>query len=336
MSFADANALINAVAARMPPGAASANMEQLFSRMMGIAMEEIQKAKHQNAYLPKEDFTAGYDAMLARIDTSGNPGLAKAISDYRAARTPEERDALKATLAGALDSAAQAAEQRAFNMLGGGAAADAEEIEEDEMPTSCPDNCDESKRPFNHLLHILTDDAIQYALDEAEANPQLASPEGIRPISDRKRIDYLRDYLEKERVSISDLIEKFIEEGCSGFAWAFLTDLPEFRAEIPKYYKCRGNSYGPRKCLACTCFIENSGTIAKILHPDLIVVEHYPSIMTHMLEVAIQEKDFTNMNVVYEHFRSMPNFSHYHEIFRQSVGDVSKLHKYARRWFKSH
>jgi hypothetical protein len=283
-----------------------------------------------------QDFTVGYDAMLAEIDTSGNPGLAKAIADYRSAGTPEERGALKDVLAGELNSAAQAAEQRAFNMLGGGAAADAEEIEEDEMPTSCPDNCDEIKRPFNHLLHMLTDDAIQFALDEAEVNPQLASPEGIRPISDRKRIDYLREYMENERVSITDLIEKFIEEGCSGFAWVFLIDLPEFSTEIPKYYKCRGNSHGARKCLACTCAIENSSVINKIHHPDCIFVEHYPSIMTHLLEVAIQEKNFTNMNVVYDHYRSLPNFMHYHEIFRQSLGDTSKLHEYARRWLKSH
>jgi hypothetical protein len=118
MSFPDPNALINAVKARIPPGGnlADANIDQLFFQLMPIFMEEIQKARQNMANLSEEDFDAGYDAMLAGIDTTGNPGLAQTIADYRSAKTREERDALKPVLVKALEQSADTLERSAFGI----------------------------------------------------------------------------------------------------------------------------------------------------------------------------------------------------------------------------
>lgn len=342
MSFSDADDLIRAVMERIPDhnvdGGQPPNMDQLFAQMMDVAMDEMYKASQTNANLRPQDFDAGYDATLAGIDTTGNPVLAKAIADYRAARTPEERDALKATLAGALESSAQEAERNVFSMLGGAAAGEAE----DAKPMQCGHmgcNCDNSNAPFNRLLHDLTDDGYKRALAyyestltkgfEPDDNAVFAA---VKPISDRNRLELLRAYIKQNQLSIDDIVSKFIAEGCRGFSWQFLMELPEFSAEIPKYYKCRS----PAACLVCTCCINNRGFIADIRHPNFVFVEHYPSIMTQELENAIKNKNFTNMNVFYEHFKGMQNFAHYHQVFKQSLGDISKLHKYAQRWLKSH
>jgi len=345
MSFTDADSLINAVMARAAvakagAGEAPASMEQLFIQMMGLAMEEIQKAQQHNTSLPREDFFAGYDALLAGIDTTNNPELAKAITDYRNARTKEERDALKPILANALEQSALAAERAVFSILEDELTDD--ETEENSVePKKCSRfmecNCDNSERPFNQLLHDLTDDAIEYALDDAELNPQMANQDTVKQLSDRKRIDFLKDYMEKERITISDIIAKFIEEGCRGFAWQFLKDLPAFREEITQHYKCRFPECDTAECMVCVCYLQNQGWIANIQHPNLVPLEHYLGVMTKLINDATDTQNTTNLTLVYTHFSKMPNFTHYHKIFKDSVSktDIIK-NKLIKKWLKKH
>lgn len=355
MSFADADALLNAVMARANEAGAGAEaspagIEQLFSQMMGIAMEEIQKAKQNNARIPQSAFQDGYDAMLAGIDTSDNPRLAKVIADYRAARTEEERVAIKPILAKALEQSAEEAERRAFGILNGTVSVedDTEDVDDDddseqnyEEPKKCSRfldcNCDNSERPFNQLLHDFTDDAIEYALMEAEANPHLVNIKNVKPLSDRKRVDYLKDYIEKERVAIVDIIRKFIEEGCCGFAWQFLIDLPAFREEIPKYYKCRFPQSDANECMVCVCYIHNQGWIGKVQHPDLVPMEHYLGVMIKLVAEANQTQDITNLTIVYDHFKRMRNFAHYHKMLRDSISQTPIIkNRLIKKWFKKH
>jgi len=356
MSFADADTLLNAVMARANEAhytgaeAGPVGIEQLFSQMMGIAMEEIQKAKKNNARIPQSAFQDGYDAMLAGINTKDNPHLAKVIADYRAASTEEEREAIKPILAKALEQSAKEAERKAFSILNESAAATADDTEDENdndseqnhaEPKKCSRfmdcNCDNSERPFNQLLHDFTDDAIEYALMEAEANPHLVNIENVKPLTDRKRVDYLKDYIEKERVAIVDIITKFIEEGCCGFAWQFLIDLPAFREEIPKYYKCRFPQSDANECMVCVCYIHNQGWIGMVQHPDLVPMEHYLGVMTKLLIEANQTQDITNLNIVYDHFKRMQNFAHYHEMLRDSISQTPIIkNRLIKKWFKKH
>lgn len=345
MSFTDANTLINAFMARAAvdkasTGEASASMKHQFTQMMSLAMEEIQKAQQHNTSLPREDFLAGYNALLAGIDTTNNPKLAKAIADYRNARTKEERDALKPILANALEQSALAAERAVFSMLED-QQTDYETKANTVEPRKCSRfmecNCDNSERPFNQLLHYLTDNAIEYALDDAEQNPQMANQDTVKQLSDRKRIDFLKDYMEKERINIADIIAKFIEEGCRGFAWQFLQDLPAFREEITKHYKCRFPECDVAECMVCVCYLQNQGWIGSIQHPNLIPLEHYLGIMKKLITDAADTQDTTNLTVVYTHFSKMPNFAHYHKIFKDSVSKTNIIkNKLIKKWLKKH
>ena len=312
MSFAGATALIEAVNAR----AADDDPDRMMD-IMDIAKEEIQKATQHNASLSQKEFNAGYDAMLAGIDTTNNPPLTKAIADYRAARTKKERDALKPILEKVLEQTALA-------------------LERDLVPSEnskCCSDSDSDDNPFDHLLRKLTDRALKYAMNEAELNPHLANIEKVKTTSDRMRIGYLRDDIEKKHLTIANIIEMFIAERCRGFSWKFLIALPEFIKELPKYYKCRY----PKECMVCVCYIENRGWITDINHPDLVPVEHYPSVMTQLISEAFGTQDATNLNMVYEHFSQMPNFDDHNQKFKKNIieSNITK-NRLIKKWLRTH
>jgi hypothetical protein len=198
-------------------------------------------------------------------------------------------------------------------------------------------NCDNTNRPFNQVLHNLTDDAIDYAFDAVEKKPHSTNISSVKSISDRKRIDYLKDYIEKEHLAITDIIRKFISEGCIGFAWSFLIELPAFKAEIPKYYKCRYPICTPKECMVCNSFLENRGFITRIQHQDLILVEHYPSVMMQLIADVIEKQDITNLEMFHSYCIEMNNFKHYYQVFRQYLEKSSFCkNKIIKRWLKRH
>lgn len=338
MSFADPDTIINAVMARsagVEPGVEPAGMDELISRMMGVANQETRKAIQNNASLPQEEFTAGCDAMLARIlndtDTTNNRKLAKAIANYRAAPTKEARDALKPNLLRELKKSAQEHERAARGIPKEAKAAAA--VQKCSRYMDC--NCDNRDCPLNQCLHEITDHAIDDAIEEVGLKN--LNPAKVKQISDRKRLNYFRDHIETNQITIIEILEQFIKEGCRGFAWKFLIALPEFEAEIPKYYKCRYPECQPIECMVCACYLHNAGWITKIRHQDLVPVEHYPSIMTQIITEAVDTNKFTNLDIIYSHFSTMPNFAHYNEIFKKNVeGSPESKNKNIERWLKKH
>lgn len=333
MSFADPDTIINAVIARSA-GVEPAGMDELISGMMGITNQEIRKAMQNNANLPQEEFTAGCDAMLAHIendnDTTNNPKLAKAIADYRAAPTEAARDAVKPNLLRELEQSAQEHERAARDIPKEAKAAAAEHKCSRYM--DC--NCDNRDCPLNQLLHDSTDHAIDDAIKEVGLNLDAAK---VKQISDRKRLDYFRDHIKTNNITILEIFEQFIKEGCRGFSWKFLIALPEFEAEIPKFYKCRYPECQPIECMVCACYLHNSGWITTIRHQELVPVEHYPSIMTQIITEAVDTNKFTNLDIIYSHFRNMPNFARYNEIFKTNVkGSPESKNKNIERWLNKH